>query len=273
MARSRWAWIREEAERCLLLTGAQRPDQIDALALAKRLDIEVTCGAITGATERITTTGNRVRIRISDAIVQAGRRSFTTAHAIGHAICGHAIPIDGDVEGWIAAACASRGTREERECDVFATEYLTPTSWVAPYCAVPVVDPGAVRTIASTFRVSPVMAAIRFAELTHHACAIVYAERGIVVWSRGSRTFPSRIQPGTRVPDGSIARAFFDQHVISDGARHLGARAWLRSSAKITSTTEIIEHAEVVPEPGWGGVLSLLWLPRLPQAAIAAAAA
>jgi hypothetical protein len=29
----------------------------------------------------------------------------------------------------------------------------------------------------------------------------------------------------------------------------------------VTAETEIVEHAMVIPEPGWGGVLSLLWLP------------
>ena len=30
----------------------------------------------------------------------------------------------------------------------------------------------------------------------------------------------------------------------------------------------IVEHAEVIPEPGWGGVLSLIWIPERIAAAL-----
>jgi hypothetical protein len=119
-----------------------------------------------------------------------------------------------------------------------------------------------VRTIARVFRVSPVTAAMRFIELTPHAYAIVYSVRGAVRWSKASRAFPSRIQPDAHVPNGSLARAFFDSHVIADVASR---RAWLPTSRHISDRTEIVEHAMVIPEPGWGGVLSLLWIPNLSE--------
>jgi hypothetical protein len=266
VARGRWEWIRAEAARHLALVGAQYPDQIDALRLASALDIEVVFGGIGGATERIMKVDGRTRIRISDAIVQRGRREFTAAHAIGHAVCGHTIPLERDVETWIAYACASRHAREERECDVFATEFLTPTAWVRPYCSLGKLDLDAVGAIARVFPVSFVMAAMRFVELTALTCAIVYAEDGFVRWSRGSGAFPCRIHPGMRVPGGSIARGYFDRGATSDAPNRLLARSWLRSTAKIGVATEIVEHAIVIPEPGWGGVLSLLWIPDLSRA-------
>jgi hypothetical protein len=270
--RGRRAWIRAEARRALVLAGATRPDEIDPIRTAKALDIDIVYGGITGATERISMAGDRARIRISDAIVLPGRRSFTTAHAIGHKVCGHAIAIENDVEGWMHSACGRRGSIEERESDVFATEHLTPEPWARPYCIVPTVDLAAVHAIVRVFPVSPVMAAMRFVELTHHACAVVYAQNGSVKWSKGSRTFPTRIQPGTYVPEGSLARGFFDSRAISDLARHSAAHAWVPSSQSIAEDLEIIEHAEVVPEPGWGGVLSLLWIPNMRPDARATAA-
>jgi hypothetical protein len=272
VTRGRRAWIREEARRALTLAGATRPDEIDPIRTAKALDIDVTYGGITGATERISMIGKRARIRVTDAIVLAGRRSFTITHAIGHKVCGHKIPIENDVEGWMQHACGRRGSVEERESDVFATEHLTPEPWARPYCAVPSVDLGAVHTITRVFPVSPVMAAMRFVELTHHACAVVYAERGLVKWFKGNRTFPSRIERAARVPEHSIAHGFFDRGATFDRACESAARAWLPTSTRITDRTEMIEHAMVVPEPGWGGVLSLLWIPNVANGESAIAA-
>ena len=254
-----------------MLAGATRPDQIDPLRTAKALEIDVAYGGIDGATERITMIGRRARIRVSDGIVLRGRENFTVSHAIGHKVCGHAIAADGDVAGWIKTACGNRGTKDERESDVFATEHLTPEDWVRPYCSVARVDLDAAYAIARVFPVSPVMAAVRFIELSRHACAVVYAERGAVKWAKANRAFPRQIQPGMCVPEGSIARGFFDRCVISDRAQHSRARGWLPESTRITDQTEIIEHAMVVPEPGWGGVLSLLWIPNLPSPEIAVA--
>jgi hypothetical protein len=263
VGRGRRAWIREQAHLALKLAGAVRPDQINPTRTAQAHDIEITYGGVTGAAERISTLGGRARIRITDAIVLPGRRSFTIAHAIGHKLCGHRIPGERDVEGWIEYACGRRGSIEEREADVFATEHLTPEPWARPYCTVPSVDLEVVRTISRVFPVSPVMAAMRFVELTHHACAIAYVDRGCVKWFKASRSFPGRIEPRSEAPHGSHARRFFDQGAISDVACHLYARAWLPRSQRVAENAVLIEHAQVVPEPGWGGVLSLLWIPSI----------
>lgn len=263
MRRGRREWIREQAHFALKLAGATRPDQINPVRTAQVYDIEIAYGGVTGAAERISTLGGRGRIRITDAIVLPGRRSFTIAHAIGHKLCEHTVPGERDVAGWIEFACGRRGSIEEREADVFATEHLTPEPWTRPYCCVPHVDLDVVRTIARVFPVSPVMAAMRFVELTHHACAVVYVERARVKWFKASRSFPGRIDPKSEATIGSHARRFFDHGAISDIACHLDARAWLPSSQRVADNDVIIEHAQVIPEPGWGGVLSLLWIPSI----------
>ena len=264
MTRGRYGWIRDEARTALTLSGATGPHDIDVLRIAKALDIEVISGGVEGATERITMLGGRARIRVSDQIVLIGRRYFTIGHAIGHKACGHVIATDGDVDAWITTACSGRTKTDERESDVFSTELLTPEAWVRPHCDPLRVDLGAVDTITRTFPVSPVMAAMRFVELTRHACAIVYAERGIVKWARGSRTFPRLIAREMRLPRASIAADFFDRGVLSTSAREQTGRAWLPSTTRITDHTLLIEHALHVPEPDWGGMLSLLWIPEMP---------
>ncbi|MEP6866044.1 MAG: hypothetical protein ABJE66_35825 [Deltaproteobacteria bacterium] len=49
--------------------------------------------------------------------------------------------------------------------------------------------------------------------------------------------------------------------MISDVAQSRPAGTWLGSSELAAGGAEIVEHATVIPEPGWGGVLSLLWIP------------
>lgn len=264
MTRGRYGWIRDEARTALTLSGATGPHDIDVLRIAKALDIEVIYGGVEGATERITMLGGRARIRVSDEIVLIGRRYFTIGHAIGHKACGHVIATDGDVAAWITTACSGRTKTDERESDVFSTELLTPEAWVRPYCDPVRVDLGAVDTITRTFPVSPVMAAMRFVELTRHACAIVYAERGIVKWARGSRTFARVVAREMRLPRASIAAEFFDRGVLSTSPREQIARTWLPNTTRIADHTTLIEHALHVPEPEWGGVLSLLWIPEMP---------
>jgi hypothetical protein len=91
-----------------------------------------------------------------------------------------------------------------------------------------------------------------------------------VQWAKRSRTFRERIPENMRVPEGSHARGFFDRHSIVDAACYLAARAWLPTSRKIAANVEIVEHAMVIPEPGWGGVLSLLWIPSTAVPAVSA---
>ncbi|MBV8757178.1 MAG: ImmA/IrrE family metallo-endopeptidase [Deltaproteobacteria bacterium] len=263
MAEGRYGWIRAEARKALTLSGATGPHEIDAIRIAKALDVDIVDGGLVGATERITMIGGRARIRVCDQIVLKGRRCFTIAHAIGHKACGHLIEADGDVNRWIDAACSGRTKQDEREADVFSTEVLAPAAWVRPYCDVRRVDLDAVHTIVRDFPVSPVMAAMRFVELSTQACAVVYSEQGSVRWARGSRSFPRLVAREMCIPATSIAREWFGTSVIDTHVRAGLARSWFPDCARVEDRAEIFEHAMLIPEPGWGGVLSLLWIPQI----------
>jgi hypothetical protein len=138
---------------------------------------------------------------------------------------------------------------------------------VKPYCDVTPVNLHAVRTIADVFATSPVMSAMRFVELSSERCAAVYSEAGLVKWAKRSRTFSAYIAQGTRLPRETVAGDYYDRGVISDAAQSRPAGTWLGSSELAADAAEIVEHATVIPEPGWGGVLSLLWIPRSTSAA------
>lgn len=257
---------RELARDLLVLVGARTPDPIET---AKELGIEVTFGHLDGATARIFRIGSKARIRVSDQIVTQGRKRLSIVHEIGHHVLGHEIPNEGDAASWFRCSCARRDKNEERDADVLAVEHLAPEAMVAPYCVGRPVDLHAVRAIEQRFVASPVMAAIRFVELSPEACAVVYSERGRIVWMKPSKTFPGYFGKGTAIPTESIAAECFDRGTIERATRTQSASIWFGARSRIAPDVEIVEHAMVVPEPGWGGVLSLLWIPQAIRAAAA----
>jgi hypothetical protein len=262
MAR-RLSRVRQLARDLLVLVGARSPEQCDPIEAAKELRIQVTFGSLDGATARIFRVGANARIRVSDQIVLRGRQRMSIAHEIGHYVLGHEIPNEGDSASWFRCSCDRRDKSEERDADVFAVEYLTSESMVAPYCAITPVDLHAVHAIEHRFTASPVMAAMRFVELSPEACAVVYSEHRKVEWMKPSKSFPGYLPKGSALEQSSIASGYFDRGAISDMPHARPAVWWLGSRSRLAAETEIVEHAMVIPEPGWGGVLSLLWIPRV----------
>ena len=251
----------------LVDVGARLPEHIDPIETAKERGIEVTFGNLTGATARIYRVGGKARIRVSDDIVTEGRRRMSIMHEIGHEVLGHELPTEGDAASWFRTSCEHRNKRDERDADILAVEHLTPAPLVLPYCDVTRVDLLAVEVIERAFRTSRVMAAMRFVELSPHVCAVVYAERGRVKWMKPSKTFPRYITKGTALASGSIAADYFAHGTIHADPRTYSASVWLGTASRVAPETLIIEHATLIPEPGWGGVLSLLWIPQLAVAA------
>lgn len=262
MAR-RLSRARRVARDLLVEVGARTPEQIDPIETAKEKGIEVTFGNLSGATARIYRIGTKARIRVSDQIVTEGRRRRAIMHEVGHYVLGHALPEEGDLLSWFYASCTRREKREERDADIVAVEHLTPEPMVKPYCVTKPVDLEAVRPIEKVFRASPVMSAMRFAELSPEPCAVVYSIQGRVRWMKPSKTFPTHLKEGTALERASIAGEYFATGRLCDAPSARAASSWFPTSSKIARSAELVEHAMVVPEPGWGGVLSMLWLPRL----------
>jgi len=250
----------------LVEVGARTPEQIDPIESAKENGIEVTFGHLSGATARIYRIGSKARIRVSDQIVTEGRRRRAIMHEVGHYVLGHQLPEEGDLMSWFHASCKRRDKSEERDADIVAIEHLTPEPMVKPYCLIRPVDLDAVRPIERVFRASRVMSAMRFAELSPEACAVVYSKGGRVVWMKPSRGFPSHLREGTPVGTSSLAGTYFASGKLHDGPHPQYASNWFPTSTRIAAKSELIEHAAVIPEPGWGGVLSMLWLPDRGQA-------
>lgn len=244
------------ADDLLARIGATDPEHIDPVISAKALDIEVAAGGLRGATARVSRHGTRARIRVSDDIIQPGRRWFSIAHEIGHYLLGHAIANDNTSTAGEPTACDRRPAHEEREADSFAVAHLMPAAMVRTHCQLTPADLYAARTIAAAFRASPVASTLRLVDLTTDGCAAVYSVGDRVTWMKRNKRFPVRIAPGGRLGPDTLA-AQIHSGAVHDEPRAMALRTWLGVDVAGECST-IVEHAEVVPEPGWGGVLSLL---------------
>lgn len=87
-----------------------------------------------------------------------------------------------------------------------------------------------------------------------------YSEHGRVVWARHSRSFAGRIPAQIRIGPGTIAAdvGAANTNTLAETMRVVPASAWFAAGHVPGGCASFVEHAQVVPEPGWGGVLSLL---------------
>ena len=245
-----YARARKLAREVLLQCGMDGAGKIDPFVVVGVHKILVVYCPLDGATAQLLRRGERAIIRVSDKIVQIGRLRFTIAHELGHFLLGHRIPSELDLD-----AAPPFSLHQEREADVFAAEFLMPEELVRPFCAAPT-SLAAVNAIVDSFRTSVVASAVRFVELASAPRAVVYTEHGHVVWAKRSATFPGRIPVQLKLRAGSIA---FDKHehgVLDAGPRIVDASAWLGVHQE--SVGPLVEHATMIPEPRWGGVLSML---------------
>jgi Zn-dependent peptidase ImmA (M78 family) len=247
LERARW-----RARELLLELGMNEPAKIDPFVVLARRQIPIIYGKLDGATAQLSRHRDRAIIRISDQIVQLGRVRFSIAHEIGHYLLGHGILGEG-----IAEATELHTRHQEREADVFASEFLMPEELVRPFCDRTPIDLTSVGAVAETFRTSIVSAAVRYVELSPAPCAVVYSEAGFVEWAKRSRSFPARIPAQLEVGPRALAFDYFASGTIDVAPRVMPASAWLGRWLPL-AITSLVEHAAVVPEPGWGGVLSLL---------------
>lgn len=253
VVRRQHARARKLARQLLWECGIDDPSKIDPAKIAAHLKIKVIYGPLDGPTAHICRNGDRAVMRVSDAIVQPGRRNFTIAHELGHYVLGHRISSGDEL------APTERTPYQEREADVFAAELLMPEDFVSRHVAMPATLV-TVRSIVQTFRTSIVAAARRYVELTDRSCALVFSKDGHVVWAKHSRSFPGRIPHQIRIARGTIAADFHaaNTNALDETERVVPTSAWFAIGNAPVACTSFVEHAELVPEPGWGGVLSLL---------------
>jgi IrrE N-terminal-like domain len=143
----------------------------------------------------------------------------------------------------------------EAEANGFAAWWLMPLERVEPLFSRGAPTWSVVLEVADEFVVSPPAAAIRAAELTSAAFAVVYARDGKISWIKKSPGFVGWIKRRSddALPSSSPARAFFDGGSCPDGPIEIPASTWI---ARPPTELRVWEHAIASPEHG--SVISLI---------------
>lgn len=262
-ASARHASIRAHALEANAALGAQSADgAIDVEKIADHLGAEIVYGDLDGAKARVVQIGDRARIIIAKKISGVGAIRFCIAHEIGHLVLKHYA--QGDALGRAfkrqrtCSPLTSDGSEIERDACVFATECLMPAPLATPMCQVAPVTFDPVRAIASAFSTSLQASAMRFVELTSERCAVVYMQRGRVLWAKKSTGFSAWIPDGRTVDPNSAASDYFEDGYL-EASRVLRAATWFPRE-KHAEDAQVYEHMTAIPEQA--AAFSLLWLPR-----------
>lgn len=186
-----------------------------------------------------------------------GRRRFSVAHELGHLY----IPTHADrPAGWCSEAAmeAQEGTgdKQEWEANDFAAELLMPLHLFSSDAAnfVPSFASVCGLAAADQYDVSVTAAAVRYVELTRHACALVSSRNGRIEWVTKSEPFVYRIPwIGDKVPAESVAAR---SHEPVAGPHLLDAHVWLEYAQR--RCVELFESTHWVPSQQQ--ILSLVWV-------------
>lgn len=260
---ARHASIRACAFEANASLGAHSADGvIDIEKIASHLGAEIAYEDLDGAKARVVQIGDRARIIIAKKISGVGAIRFCIAHEVGHLMLKHYA--QGDALGRAfkrqrtCSPLTSDGSEIERDACVFATECLMPAPLATPMCQVAPATFDPVRAISSAFATSLQASAMRFVELTSERCAVVYMQRGRVVWAKKSPGFSAWISNGQSVAPNSAAADYFEDNHL-EASRVLPATTWFPREKHPEGAT-VHEHMTAIPEAA--AAFSLLWLPK-----------
>lgn len=231
------------------------PD-VRAVASALAVGIEEADVSFDGALVRIKGSTEGL-IAVRQSIREVGRKNFTIAHELGHLLLpGHdesTVCMQTDVETWETGL-----PRQELEANEFAGELLLPTRIVSSLFSREKPSFELIESVAQKFSTSLTATAYRFVELTGHACALVWSERGAAKWFARSAEFVHWIRLRERLDARTLAADCFANQHASDGQERVSASAWLQGH--VPDDAQLLEQTRCMPS--YSGALTLLWLPE-----------
>lgn len=243
---------------------------VDPFAIAESRDIVVEGKSekTEGVSGMLLRHGNNFGIIYATHIPSMGFQRFSVSHELGHYFLpGH---IDQVLQGGVHLSRAGFVTADpyELEADHFAAGLLMPS---APFRkAIDAYDPGleAIEAVANLCVTSRTATAIRFAELTESAVAVIMSTDGIIDYcfmSEAMKSLPKLdyLRKGTRLPAGTAtARLASDAARVRSGDRvadETDVRDWLGGVTKAAASEEAVGLG------GYGKVLTVLVCPSVGQ--------
>lgn len=223
---------------------------VDPLRLAEIHGITAEGRPLDGAAGCLLYVGGAFGIVYSTSVPNDGFMRFSTAHELGHYFLpGHPDRLfgDGAATHFSSPGFVSRAP-VERQADQFASGLLMPEGPFRAALRGAGEGLAAVRRLASTCSTSLTATAVRYAQLTHDAVAVVVSTDGGVEFSvisdamREVRGVPRRLERGARVPtDGATAVAWRQPDVRSSSAIEgcTLLSSWFEDAADLEVTEEV----------------------------------
>ncbi len=205
------------ADEVLRSRGIVSPEEIDLEALLADFRILFRRALIGNAEGRLVRSGRRGIVTVDELAFLSEKWRFVLAHELGHFLLhAHRYDLSCFPKRGATRDEKSRSWLDEEAASHFAGALLVPY-WIALAYDDPRATPmERARTLAAVFGVSLPTAALRLLDFTEEACAVAYAEKGIVVWCTATPGFKVNVPNRAPLPAG---------HVVGQ-ARRVRADTW-----------------------------------------------
>lgn len=256
---SRISNARDAANQLLTRFGVESPEDVNIEGFAQRLDVHLVDARLNGATAQLVVSAEHATIIVSERIVDLGERRWAIAHELGHYVLEHPAPPPETLLGPHPQSFLSECPDDEMEADCFALTVLTPEHIARKICNLAPMTLDAAMLLANACGVSLEASAIRIAELTTRACAVVASNRDGILWvapsPRFAEAFGAILVPGNALSGRTIAARLHEGEKVSRRAQLVPCAAWLGSAGP-----PLLEHTCRASRPGT--VLTMLWAPH-----------
>lgn len=248
------ARAKARARELLAYYSLERGGEADLRDLACDRGLLILDKQIRGSEGRLVRRGKRAIATISTSIEHAGKRTFVTAHELGHFelhreslfICDAAAFVD-----W------HRRRPEETEANQFAAELLMPTRWFLHEARRLPLSFDLIAALAEGSGVSLTAAAFRYVELDATPSALVFCRHGKIEWYLVSTSFPyGYIQRGQPPHPYSGAGEYLTSGKTSPYPEPTPSTAWFLDE-NVSSNHRVCEQC--LPMPNLNATLSLIW--------------
>jgi len=247
-----------EATRLLHRYGITRPEEIALEDIAWDLGVEVAAGDLSGAEAHLVRVGEVGTIVLSDRLVNLGDRRFATAHELGHwRMHGANTQVffctDSDMREY-------RHNGQELEANTFASELLMPKFMLDLKAMRAEPAWSMIQGLSEQFAVSPITAAIRYAELAPQPVIAVFSDGKNVRWWRENRARMDGLWLESQQSISADSVVFYEvQEKRGDNAlQQVPWEAWF-PHIEAGEDDELWEFA--APLDDKGTMLSILWMP------------
>jgi Zn-dependent peptidase ImmA (M78 family) len=215
------------------------------------------------AEARLVVSGDRGIITVQPDEAYPGRTRFSIAHELGHFELHRGNEAlwacsTRDMNNWTQQQDKDRENREH-EANQFAAELLMPEDFIKPEFARNEPALGHLKELASRYQMSLSAMAFRYAELTDHACAVVFSRAGAITHSLKSTLFDRQKYwiPQGRLSAYSHAYNAHAGKTIPTAMTPVEAGAWFQVPPYLQNQT-IMEHSEYYKGIDLG--ITLLWI-------------